>query len=258
MLSKRYLEITFFKAYAELRAEAARSYLGFIWWFMEPLIYLTVFYLVFEVGFRRGGEGFVSFLLCGLIVWKWLDSSVKLGSLALGKDFGLIQQVYFPKFLLPTVSIVIASIKFSVILLLYLGFAYLYHGKLQSTIIMLPVVMLSQLTLIFAVTWFVSAILPFVPDLKLFVDNAMTLFFFMSGIFFDISTFPEHVRGYFALNPMVGIIDAYRDVLIRGEMPDFVYLGTVAAISIVFAFIMFLVFKRFDRVYPKLSAIANA
>ena len=70
----QHLELVWYKAYADLRAEAARAYLGVLWWVLEPLLYICVFYVVFGILLDRGGQGFVSFMLCGLVVWRWFSS----------------------------------------------------------------------------------------------------------------------------------------------------------------------------------------
>ena len=59
MLCSRFIELVFFKAYADLRAEADRYYISFLWWIVEPLLYMSAFYIIFEVVFHRGGPGFV-------------------------------------------------------------------------------------------------------------------------------------------------------------------------------------------------------
>ena len=71
-----YISIIFEKAKADLIAEVRRGYLGILWWFIEPLLYLSVFYVVFVFVFDRGGEDGVAFLLTGLVVWKWFSSGV--------------------------------------------------------------------------------------------------------------------------------------------------------------------------------------
>src|SRR5690606_21854583 len=98
-----YIDLMFYKAYAELRAEATRAYLGFLWWFLEPVLFLAIFYAIFETGLRRGGAAFVPFLLCGLVPWKWFASTVMGCANVMSRNYGIIQQVYVPKLVLPGV-----------------------------------------------------------------------------------------------------------------------------------------------------------
>ncbi|MBL4567407.1 MAG: ABC transporter permease, partial [Porticoccus sp.] len=86
---------------AELKAESSRSYLGFFWWILEPALYMVAFYIVFALVFQRGGPGFIPFLLCGLVVWKWFGSVVSGSANVILSSSALIRQVYIPKYLLP-------------------------------------------------------------------------------------------------------------------------------------------------------------
>ena len=118
----RYLELLFYRASAELKREASRAYLGITWWFIEPLLYMGVFYLVFGLGLRKGGQDFVMYLLCGLITWKWLDSTVRTSSNVIAGSVGLMAQVYLPKIILPGVILVANTYKFLIVFSIFLLF----------------------------------------------------------------------------------------------------------------------------------------
>ncbi|MEM1412169.1 MAG: ABC transporter permease, partial [Pseudomonadota bacterium] len=100
-MSVLFFDLVVYRGVADMRAEANRSYLGILWWVIEPILYLLVFYLVFDLGLRRGGEHFAATLLTGLVVWKWFDASVRSAAMVLPENRGLMRQVYLPKLLLP-------------------------------------------------------------------------------------------------------------------------------------------------------------
>ena len=76
----QYLSLVLYKTYAELRAESARTYIGFLWWIIEPIVDMATYYLVFAVLLRNRTEDFVPFLLIGLVSWKWFSVSVTMGA----------------------------------------------------------------------------------------------------------------------------------------------------------------------------------
>ena len=90
---------------ARLRSETSRYYLNFVWWVIEPLLMLAVFYLVFGVLLQRGKPGFVDFLIVGVVVWGWFQRSVANSTQSLVVGKGLMLQVYFPKILLPMAAV---------------------------------------------------------------------------------------------------------------------------------------------------------
>jgi lipopolysaccharide transport system permease protein len=250
-MKQHYLEIIWYKALAELRAEAARSFLGFLWWIFEPVIYMAAFYVVFGLIFERGGAGFVPFLLCGLVAWKWFASTVTSAANSIPANSGLMQQVYLPKHVFPAIVLVVNTVKFLVVLGLLLVFLVLYGHAPSYAWLGLPALLFVQCLFIAAVAGLVASIVPFVPDFKLLLDNAMMVLFFVSGVFFDIGSVPEHLQFILKLNPMAGIIDGYRAILMQGLWPSGPYLGFVLAISAVGIWLAGRTLTQYDRIYPK-------
>lgn len=249
---QNYLDLIWYKVYAELSAEAARTWLGLLWWVIEPVLYMSIFYLVFGVIFQRGGEGFVYFLLVGLVVWKWFDSSIRNGMLSLRANASVIQQVYQPKIIFPLTVLMINTLKFLFVMLLLLLFLLISGIPLSiSWLALLPLITV-QFVLIAGLACLSATVIPFVPDLKWVVENGLTVMFFLSGVFFDVSALPEHFQGWLMLNPMAVLIDGYRAALLLGQMPDWGRLVWVLLFSCFLMITAVRVFSRFDRVYPKL------
>lgn len=247
-----YIDLVLYRGLSELRAEASRAYLGIIWWVMEPLLYVGVFYVVFDLGFRRGGEGFVPYLLCGLVPWKWFDGTVRSASNVISASVGLMRQVYLPKYLLPLAVVVTNSLKFLIILAILLVFLALNGAPLWSAALLyLPLVMAVQLMLTLAVGGLAAAIVPLIPDLRYVVNYGMTMLFFMSGIFFSLADLSPEAQAYLVFNPVLQIIDAYRAVLLHGQAPVLYPLAVIVLVSLVLLVGVLGIFKYFDRVYPR-------
>lgn len=247
-----YWEVVLFGVYGELRTEVAKRLLGFLWWIIEPVMYMAVFYVVFGLALRQGGPDYVPFLLSGMIAWKWFDGSVRQASTSLAMNAGLIQQIYVPKYLFALIQILGNSFKFLIILGLLLVFL-LIIGKQPGLewFALLPVI-LTQLAFIIALGFLLAAVVPFAQDLRQVVDNLLMLMMFMSGIFFSAEKVPESMRFAFELNPMVRIIAAYRDVLLHGAWPDWAGLAYVWLVALPVLFVAMAIFRRYERHYPKL------
>jgi lipopolysaccharide transport system permease protein len=251
----RYRELLFYRAYAELTRDLKRAYLGILWWFIEPVLYMGVFYLVFGIGLRKGGPDFVVYLLTGLIVWKWFDGTVKSSSNVIVSSVGLMNHVYIPKLLLPAMVVVVNTYKLLTVMAIFLIFLTLVW-KTPVTIywLGLPVLLFIQLILICAVAGLAAGVVPIIPDLKYVIDYGMTLAFFMSGIFFDIHEIAPDVRHLLMYNPMVVLIESYRDVLLYARWPDWSSLLTVCYEAIFLFAVMLVVLVKLDRHYPRVIA----
>lgn len=247
-----YWEILLYGVYSDLRTEIARRFLGFLWWIIEPVMYMAVFYVVFGLALRQGGPDYVPFLLCGMIAWKWFDGSVRQASLSIPMNAGLVQQIYVPKSLFALIQILGNTFKFAIVLTLLLGFLWI-TGKSPSLewLALIPLI-LTQLLLIAAFGLLLAALIPFAQDLKIVVDNLLMLLMFMSGIFFSAEQVPESMRAAFEYNPMVLLIEAYRDVLLHNHWPRWVALGYCVAISLPVLILALATLARNERRYPKL------
>src|ERR1700759_2811418 len=115
-----YLELIAFSTYAELRAERSRSYLGLIWWVLEPAMNMATYYLIFGVILKIPQPDYVPFLLVGLTLWQWFKSCVTHGGYAIWNQLGLIRQVHVSPHVFPAVQILADTAKFIFILLLLL------------------------------------------------------------------------------------------------------------------------------------------
>ena len=246
-----YIELIIFRALSELKSESQRAYLGILWWVLEPALYLAAFYVVFELGLRRGGTGYVSFLLCGLVVWKWIDSGVRSSTNCIASAVGLVNQVYLPKLVFPAVVVVSGGIKFLIILCLLCPLLLLLGGNAYMAWFWLIPLFFLQSVLIFGGACIVAGLVPFVPDFRYVVNYGMTMLFFLSGIFYDIGDLAPEVQAYLKFNPVVILISIYRNVLLEGLSPGPKDLMLLGGIAIVLLVVGILILKRYDRVYPR-------
>ncbi len=250
---ERYWALVVYKTYADLRAEAARTYIGVMWWVLDPIATMFVYYIVFGFLFDRGGLEYVQFLFVGIVSWRWLNTSLMKGSNCLINTRSLMRQVYIPKTVFPIVSLLVDTFKFAIVLVILVIFLALTGAPITAAYFALPLVIFLQGLFIAGVTLPVSAITPFFPDIRMVIDNMVRLMFFLSGIFYDVGEFSESTQRLFRLNPMVVIIDWYRGIMLRGTLPDLGSLATVLVISAVLVSFGWWLIRRFDFDYPKIA-----
>ena len=247
---QKYKRFIWMRAISELKADVRIMHMGLAWWVLDPLIYMGVFYVVFGIGLRQGGDGFVAFLLVGLVVWRWFDFSIKKSASSLMDYRGLISQIYIPKFILPLVSILANSLRFFIVYFILIFILIVMGDFHYQTLSWVPLFLVSQFVLIVGVGFLLAAIVPFVPDVKRVLDYAISLMFFMSGIFYKVDPSNEFIYSLFMLNPMAYFIECNRLILLHGLTPSFTYLLVHVSSSIImFALALFLL-KRFDKAYP--------
>ena len=250
ILSRHYWSLIWYQSLSDLRAEAAKGFLGILWWVLEPVLYMAAFYVVFTVLKQREDDA-VQFLLSGLVVWKWFAGSVGQGTNSIIKGAGLMRQVYIPKFVFPCVSIVSNTFKFLIVFLLLLLFLFVAGTQFSLAWFTLPLLLVIEFLFVAAVVTFVAAITPFLPDVKVVINNLVMLMFFLSGVIFDISKAPDELKFYLYLNPMTTLVEDFRLVLLEGVFPEWQPLVLISTVSILGLVGSGYILTRFDRVYPK-------
>lgn len=250
---KKYRDIILYKAYAELKGESLRSYLGMLWWVLEPIMYMAAFYLVMTSIKGRGGLDFVIFLLLGLVPWKWFASTISMMCGSIQGNAGLMRQVYLPKWIFLFITVTKSTFKFSIIFVLLLIFLLVTGHEVTTSWLLLPVVLLFQFIVMFGIGAILASVIPIIPDIRQVVDNVMLLLFFLSGIFFDLNEIADETKkDLLLLNPMATMIDSYRRLIQRDEMLDFNMLAIWGIVGIVSTITAILIIRRFDRIYPRI------
>ncbi len=248
------MDLIVYKTYADLRAEAAKTYINYLWWVLDPILTMLVFYVVFGLLFQRDGEGFVAFLLTGLVAWNWYKQTVSHAGNAIMTGKGLMNQVHVPKVVFPLVTLLTDLSKFTVVFALLLAFLWLSGYPIGTAYLALPLVLAVQLLLTGALAFLLAGAVPYLPDLRLLVENLLHLQFFLSGIFYSVEDIPAPYHAWFYLNPMVSLIQDYRAVLLHDLWPHWGRLAIIALLSLLVIGLALLWIARQDRDYPRVVA----
>lgn len=254
-MKREYLELIWLRGVGALKADAKSSYLGTVWWVLEPLLYAAIFYLAFASGLRgREGTEFALFLICGLLPFKWTQSALGNSATVITNNQGIIGQTYLPKWIFPATTNLSMAIRFTFVMPILLGFVLFAGIEPSVDWYTLAFVIACHLLFNIGMSYLFASTVPLLPDLNQLVPIVILGIMFTSGIFFDINERPEDIQAILRLNPFVQIIDGYRAVLLRGEAvypASMLYawlfgLGTLAA--------GYLTMKSCDRYYPRVLA----
>jgi lipopolysaccharide transport system permease protein len=247
---KQYADVVRYKVRADLKSDGIKTYFGILWWILDPILFMLVFYVVFTL-IRFRTEDFVPFLLVGLVFWQWWGNCLNNGANSIVQAKGLIKQVYLPKELFPLISIFTDTFKFLIVLCLLMVFLWVYGKPPTAMYVYLPFLLLCQFLLILGGAFIVAGLVPFVPDLRFAVNHTLRMMFFMSGIFYPASAIPEQYLHWYYMNPMANLIEAFRDVLLYDREPGIERLLMIAITSFFVFLAGWALIRRYDRTYPK-------
>ena len=243
---------------ADLRKSGADTLLGNLWWVIDPLLQMLVYWVFVGVILGRGGPTYPLFIFAAILPWKWFDSTVKDGVSAVVRQERLIKQIYFPKLVLPVAGSLSGVVSFAFGLIPLLGMMLLlYPGNLSPWLLLIPVISAVQLLFSGAIAIAVSSLNVFYRDLGNLTRHVLRFWFFLSPTLYGIEEVTAIAEKYpiaqvwFTINPWTYLIGSYRNVIYYGEAPMWGGLLVVTGASLVMGALAILLFKRVEPAFAK-------
>ena len=243
----QYRELIKTNVHKEIRGKYKGSILGVLWSFLNPLLMVAVYAIVFPYLMRMTQENYLVFLITGVIPWVFFTTVVTTGCNCVWINGGIIKKVYFPRSILPISVVVAALINFLISCIIILIFVFFSGIGFSLNILWLPVIALIQSVLSLGILLILSAINVYVKDVEYLVQFIMNLVFYATPIIYNVSMFPAKFRWVLYLNPMAHLIDAYRSIFYYKSMPNLESLGIVGLVSVVILVLGYLVFNKLEK-----------
>ena len=238
-----------------LRARYRGSFLGFVWSFLNPLLLLLVYTLVFRYVFAprhgSGPEPYALFLFTGLLPWIWLSSSLMEASQSIADGGALLKKIAFPAEVLPLVAVLANAVHFLLAAPVLLVFLAVWGPGLSPQALLAPLPMLVEFLYATGLGLGLAALGVRYRDVRDLLANFLTLWFFASPVFYAIESLPENIRRYVVLNPLGPILDAYHNTLFYGRAPAWIPLGVSALVGLALTLAGYALFERFRESFAE-------
>lgn len=228
----------------DMKLRYRRSVLGLAWSLLNPLAELLVLSFVFTYLLPLNIANFPVFLYTGLLAWNWFRASLSSGTSTIVDNRSLIRLPGFPIPVLPVVTTTSHFVHFVLSLPILVIFLVLYQIPLTSAIISLPFVMAVQFLFIISLVYFLAAIEVTFRDTQYLLNIILMLGFYLSPVFYDVSSIPADILPLYNLNPMVHIIGAYRSIFLEGTFPPIEPLLIITGISAILLWLGYSFFMR--------------
>ncbi len=223
----------------ELKARYRGSALGFLWSFVNPLVLMVIYLLVFSVYMRIEMEGYSGFLLCGILAWAWFSSGLQAAAHSIIENGGLIKKVYLPSEVFPFVCVGSNMIHYLLSVPILLSFLVFLGTNLSWPLLFFPAILVVQFVFLYGLALILSSLAVRFRDLLHVVPNLLMLWFFLTPIFYPITMVPEPYRVLVKVNPMALIIKAYQDIFFYNQSPSVFSLLMLAVVCCVLLWIGF-------------------
>ena len=243
-----YRQMLFSLVKKDLRGRYKASVLGFLWTFINPLLQLVIYTIVFSVIMRSGIENFYLFLFVALVPWLFFSSCLQSGATIVVNNQDLVKKIYFPRIVLPisyvTSSFVNMLLSFIVVfaVLIFSGYGMNFFALLY-----LPLVMIIEYILSLGIALITSACTVYLRDLEHILGIVGMAWMYLTPVFYPPELVPGKYQLIFNLNPMTSIIEAYRDILYYKTPPQMETLLLAMVLGVVVVFIGSFVFNKLQK-----------
>lgn len=244
----RHRDLAYFLVWRDLKVRYKQTAFGAAWAILQPVLLMLVFsaFLGRIQGIGAAGIPYPLFALSGLVPWTLFSQSLTSASNSLVNSQNLISKVYFPRLLLPLSAVASHIIDFLIAAAVLLV-AILISGRVPpATFLWVPLLGICAVVVALAVGLWLAAINVRYRDVKYAIPFLIQLWLFASPVAYSSDLVPGNLRAIFALNPMTGVIEAFRWATVGGAQPDATILVSAAA-TLVILVGGFAYFRRVER-----------
>ncbi len=225
-----------------------QSVLGIAWALLQPLSLMLIYTFIFSImaKFPSNGIPYPVFVYSALLPWTSFSSALSNGTVSLVTNSSLITKVYFPREILPLTNIIAAMFDFLIASTILIGLMAYYHVPLTVMALYAVPIFLIQVLFATTVILFLSATNVMFRDIGLALPLVTQLWMFATPVAYPLSAVPAYLRPFYVLNPMVGVIENFRRVVIQGLAPDFQLLSVSIIVTLLLLPIAYIYFKHVE------------
>lgn len=248
---------------AEMKRTHADTTIGKVWWVLDPILSMFVYWMLVAVIFARPTPDILLFLMCTILPWKWFSSTLSEASTSITSRQGLVRQLQFPKIVLPTAAAGAATVSFLFGLIALFGLYILFPHRLTYWVLAVPVVAGVQFVFSLSLAIFLAAMNTFFRDVQNVLRHAVRLWMYLSPVLYSLKQLEAQptARAVLGINPMAWILESYRDIFYGAETatghgiaPNVLPLLGVMGISLVLLAVSISIFKRAEPAFARILA----
>jgi ABC-type polysaccharide/polyol phosphate export permease len=252
---KSLIHFSLFFAKKDIKSRFAGSLLGVFWLFVQPMCFIVIYFFVFSTVLKirlssgTGTQSFLVFLLTGLFPWMGFQEGCMRAATSIIDNGEAVKKIPFPLESLPLgVIISAACMHLTALVIFVIGYGvYLWiksHTFLPLTVLFLPVLMFLQILATLGIGLFLAGICTYLRDLIQVFNLLFQVWFYATPIVYPIYMIPKKLQPFVKMNPLTGLTELYRDVILKGKLSFEVYKGWSIVFVLLALWLGIKVFKR--------------
>lgn len=233
---REYQDLFFFLIWRSIKVRYAQSAIGIGWAVIQPVFSMLVFTIIFGnlANIDSDGVPYAAFSFAALVPWTYFSNAVSEGTSSLIAEANMISKVYFPRVILPLASVAAKLVDFSIAMVLLAGLMVFYKIMPTPWILLLPLLVVMMMISAAGFGMWLTALAIQYRDVNYAMGFVLQLFMYAAPVVYPTTLIPDEYRLLYAINPMVGVIEGFRSVLL-GTIPvpwDLISVGFISSVII--------------------------
>jgi lipopolysaccharide transport system permease protein len=231
-----------------IKVRYKQSVLGVAWAVLQPVSLMLIYIAIFSIVSQMPSDGlpYAVFVFAALLPWTYFSTAVSAATNSLVAHNQMVTKVYFPREILPLSYVVVGVFDFIIASTVLAGLMIYYHVAVSFVIVWAIPILLVETMFVAALSILFSAILVQFRDLGFAMPLILQLWMFATPVVYPLSKVPARFRGWYVLNPMVGVVENFRHVVLQRMSPDLPSLQISFLISAVLLVFSYCYFKHKD------------
>jgi teichoic acid transport system permease protein len=250
---KKYYRYTVYAGKSELKAEVANSHLSWLWWILDPMLFMLVYSFISLIVFGKGEPYFPVFVFIGLSCWTFFEKNVKTSVKLISSNSSIVTKVYLPKYILVLQKMYVNGFKMLISYALVAVMMIGYRVPIGPKILFIIPIFMTLIVITFAASTILTHFGVYVEDLANVTNILLKLIFYMSGVFYNIVKRVPSPYNHILLdgNPMALIMTDLRNVMIYQTMPHLDILLAWFVIGVILSVLGVKTIYKYENSYVK-------
>ena len=230
----------------KIKVEIRSSKLGVVWLLLQPILFLSIYYISFRYLLKSKDITSIASCLVGLISYNWFSQTINEGTVSLIGSKGITNSTVVPSYIFIISSSLVCLWRYLFVLVVFLIFTSYYdltEPLSLNLFYLLPTILFAYLVFT-SISFLLASVYPIFPDIKHIVDSITKLFLFISCVFYEVISVPEDIQFYFLLNPLSLLITNLRAIFLSGDFQGYIFVISSILMFILFSILAYNLYKR--------------
>lgn len=234
----------------DITSRYRRSSLGVWWAFLQPLILMLLFNMLRGfVNIPSDGMPYILFSYAGLVPWTFFTNSVAACGPSITANAEVIKKIALPREVFPLAAVTATLFDFAVSGILLAGLMVWFKVSVGIELLWLPILIALMSVISFSVGILIAGLGTFRKDFIFATPFLTQAWLFITPVIYPLSTVPEHMRSIYMINPMVGVIEGFRNVLLKSAAPPMDALGYSAVVTLILVCVCWPIFRKLSAYF---------